>query len=176
LIQEQLIKAAKQRNPKALEQLFQESYPVLFGYLMKATLNEDIARELTQETFLKALKNIESFKEKSKFTTWLVSIATNLHKDMLRKRKHENPKTPFDSLAFDESAEERVMEKDSFARVKSVLMNLPVEKRRIFILKHYYNYTYEEISRIENCPIGTVRSRLHDCIKKIRSEMEAETI
>lgn len=173
---EQLIKAAKQRDPKALEQLFQESYPILFGYLMKATLNEDMARELTQETFLKALKNLDSFQERSKFTTWLVSIATNLHKDMLRKRKVDCPGDLDCSMGSVESAEKRFMERDSFARIKSVLVGLPVEKRRVFILKHYYDYTYEEISRIENCPIGTVRSRLHDCIKKIRSEMEAETI
>ena len=42
-------------------------------------------------------------------------------------------------------------------------------KRMVFILKNYYHYSYEEISSILNCPIGTVRSRLHYCIKKLRS-------
>jgi RNA polymerase sigma-70 factor, ECF subfamily len=53
-----------------------------------------------------------------------------------------------------------------------ILLSLPYEKRAVFILKHYYGYKYEEISKIMNCPIGTVRSRLHYCIKYIIDEME----
>lgn len=172
--EDQLIKAAKKNDPKALDQLFRESYPIVYGYLLKTTLNEQIARDLTQETFLKALKNLGKFNGRSKFSTWLVSIATNLHKDELRKRKREFPESDNPPLSSATDVEKSVLEREAFGKVSEILKKLPDAKRRVFILKHYYHYSYEEISRIENCPIGTVRSRLHDCINKIRLEMEVE--
>ncbi|HBM80053.1 MAG TPA: RNA polymerase sigma factor SigY, partial [Clostridiaceae bacterium] len=53
-----------------------------------------------------------------------------------------------------------------------ILLGLPYKKRAVFILKHYYGYKYEEIAKIMDCPIGTVRSRLHYCIDYILDEME----
>ncbi len=172
--EDQLIKAAKKNDPKALDQLFRDSYPIVYGYLLKTTLNEQTARDLTQETFLKALNKIGSFKAKSKFSTWLISIATNLHKDELRKRSRERPESANPAVSSASDVEKSVLEREAFGKVSEILKKLPDAKRRVFILKHYYHYSYEEISRIENCPIGTVRSRLHDCINKIRSEMGVE--
>jgi RNA polymerase sigma-70 factor (ECF subfamily) len=53
-----------------------------------------------------------------------------------------------------------------------ILQSLTSEKRTVFILKHYYGYKYEEIAEILNCPVGTIRSRLHNTIKHIISELE----
>lgn len=172
--QKKLIKAAKRKDPLALERLFREAYPIVFGYLLKTTLDEQAARDLTQETFLRALKHLSGFRETSKFSTWLIAIATNLHKDQIRRSAREAPGDFDPSIPGPENVEEQVLLDDSLKRVGTILRRLPHEKRRVFILKHYYHYTYEEISRIEHCPIGTVRSRLHDCILKLRTEMEAD--
>ena len=57
-----------------------------------------------------------------------------------------------------------------------IILKLPYEKRAVFILKHYYGYKYEEISEIIGCPLGTVRSRLHNAVKYIINEIERKEI
>ena len=59
-----------------------------------------------------------------------------------------------------------------YEKILILLKELPKEKRAVFILKHYYNYKYEEISKILNCPIGTVRSRLHYSVKYLMRRLE----
>ena len=72
----------------------------------------------------------------------------------------------------DYAIEDDVISKLEFKEVIDILQRLPYEKRTVFILKHYYNYKYEEIAEILDCPIGTVRSRLHHCIKSIIAELK----
>ncbi len=167
-----LVKMAKRNDKLAMEKLLHNNYSILKGYLLKMTLNQTITDDLTQETMLKAILNIEKYEHKAKFSTWLITIATNLYRDQLRKDK----RLIYQEEQFDfkdtRNIEEDLIKKVEYENLKKVLKELPEEKRMIFILKHYYDYTYQEISEILNCPVGTVRSRLHYCIKEIKKHME----
>lgn len=167
-----LIESAKKGDKKALEKLFVLNYPILKGYLVKMTLNETTADDLVQETMLKAILNIKKYKSTGKFSTWLITIATNTYRDQLRKNKRLTYEENTIEKADSTNLEESVIVKTDFEKLKNILKELPEEKRMVFILKHYYGYSYDEISRIMNCPIGTVRSRLHYCINKIRLKMK----
>ena len=72
--------------------------------------------------------------------------------------------------------EDIVISNYEYKEIMKIILTLPYEKRAVFILKHYYGYKYEEISDILNCPIGTVRSRLHNGIKQIIKEIERKEI
>lgn len=166
-----LISEAKKGNKNALNTLLSQNYGILKSYMLKITGDINLAQDLTQETLLKAILNIKKFEPKAKFSTWLITIATNLYKDYLKKQRttelideaiYSNERTP----------EELVITNIQYNEVKNILLSLPYEKRAVFILKHYHGYKYEEIAEILKCPIGTVRSRLHNCIKQIISEME----
>lgn len=166
-----LIEKAKSDNISALNTLLSMNYPILQGYVVKMTGNHDIAQDIVQDTMLKAVINIKKFVPKAKFSTWLITIATNVYRDFLRKTKN--------SILIDETIkatdlgpEDSVISNIEYNAVKEILLNLPYEKRAVFILKHYYGYKYEEIAEILKCPVGTVRSRLHYCIKYIISEMD----
>ena len=166
-----LIEKAKSGNISALNTLLCDNYPILQGYVMKMTGNRDIAQDIVQETMLKAVINIKKFVPKAKFSTWLITIATNLYRDSLRKTK--NFKLIEETIESKKSSpEESLISNIDYNAVKEILIKLPYEKRAVFILKHYYGYKYEEIAEILKCPIGTVRSRLHNCIKYIISEMD----
>lgn len=166
-----LIEKAKSGNKSALNTLLSENYPILQGYVIKMTGNLDISQDIVQETMLKAVVNIKKFVPKAKFSTWLITIATNLYRDLLRKTK--NLELVDEAMETKElGPEESVISNIEYTAVKEILLNLPYEKRVVFILKHYYGYKYEEIAEILKCPIGTVRSRLHNCIKYIISEMD----
>ncbi|WP_375088158.1 sigma factor [Peribacillus sp. RS7] len=84
-----LVKAAKKGDDGALAALFQGSYPFLLKYLLKLTFNLENAEDLAQETYSKATENLSRFKGASKFSTWLISIATHLYLDQKRKQKRE---------------------------------------------------------------------------------------
>lgn len=166
-----LIEKAKSGNISALNTLLSTNYPILQGYVIKMTGNDDTAKDIVQETMLKAVINIKKFVPKAKFSTWLITIALNLYKDLLRKTKNLELIDEFIETK-DVSTEENVISNIEYKAVKEVLLKLSYEKRAVFILKHYYGYKYEEIAEILKCPIGTVRSRLHNCIISIISEME----
>ena len=166
-----LIEKAKSGNISALNTLLSINYPILEGYVIKMTGNCDIAQDIVQETMLKAVIHIKKFIPKAKFSTWLITIATNAYRDFLRKTK--NFELVDEIIKTKElGPEDSVISKIEYNAVKEILMKLPYEKRAVFILKHYYGYKYEEIAEILKCPIGTVRSRLHNCIKYIISEMD----
>lgn len=72
-----------------LDKIYEENFQIVYKYLLFLTYNEDLAEELTQETFYRAIKNINNFKEKSKLSTWLCAIAKNLWIEEIKKNKKQ---------------------------------------------------------------------------------------
>lgn len=167
----ELINRAKEGNKSAINTLLTQNLPILKGYILKITGGSDIAQDVIQEALLKAVINIKRFEPKAKFSTWLITIGTNIYRDMLRKTKRIVPLEE-DIISEDYNTEKIVMSSMEYEEVLNILNSMAYEKKAVFILKHYYNYKYEEIAEILNCPVGTVRSRLHNCIKNIISELE----
>lgn len=167
----ELIERSRQGNKSAMNALLSHNYPILMGYLIKLTGDKYLSEDIMQETMMKAIINIEKYKPLGKFSTYLITIATNAFRDYLRKNKRikfvsELPET------LSENVEDSVLGNIEYKEILSILQNLSYEKRAVFVLKHYYGYKYEEIAKILNCPVGTVRSRLHNSIVYIMNEME----
>lgn len=166
-----LINEAKKGNKSALSKLLEQNYSILKGYVIKMTGNIDISQDIIQETMLKACLKISGFKPEAKFSTWLITIATNTYKDILRKNK-------FKEISLDDFTSNIISEpyntfEDNIEKkeIMKILLSIPYKKRAAFILKHYYGYKYEEIAKILRCPKGTVKSRVNSCIKYITSEV-----
>ncbi len=172
LLEEKLIKLAQKGDKTALGKLLQSNYSILKGYLLKMTMNEALTEDIVQETMVKAIMNIKKYKPKGKFSTWLITIATNYYRDKLRKDKRLVLEDDYSLYESANDLEQSVMNKMDIEKINRILHKLPEEKRMVFVLKHYYGYDYKEISEIVKCPIGTVRSRLHYCIKEIKLQME----
>lgn len=172
-----LIELSKKQNKKALSILLSQNYPIVYGYLLKLSYNEELAKDVTQETMVKAILNIEGFKGQSKFSTWLIQIANNYYFNLKKKDKRLlfTDIDVLDVFASDiESIEDQYIKKDQFIKVMTHLKTYKETQRMPFILKHYYGYSYEEIANILNCPIGTVRSRIHNTIKKLQGELKGD--
>jgi len=162
----ELLEKAIQGNKSALNQLFSDNYKILWGYMIKLTGDDELSKDLVQETLLKAVINIEKFTPKAKFSTWLITIATNLYRDYIRKNKRIVFLEDMPEPSISET-EEKALQRMEQQEVMKIIKGLPYEKRMVFILKHYYHYKYEEIAEIMKCPVGTVRSRLHNTIKEL---------
>lgn len=170
-----LIEKSKLGDKWALNELIKANYALLTGYVIKLTCDSHLAQDIIQDTLLKAVVNINKYKPFGKFSTWLITIATNTFRDHLRKNK--NIEALDEGLtASSSNPEDLVLEKLEYKKIMKILSSLPYEKRTVFVLKHYYGYKYEEIAEILKCPVGTVRSRLHNSIKYILAEFEKEEI
>jgi RNA polymerase sigma-70 factor, ECF subfamily len=171
----QLINRAKQGNKSALNTLLSNNYAILKGYIIKMIGNPELSQDIIQEAMLKAVLNINKFNPEAKFSTWLIKIGTNIYIDYLRKNKTMEMISDF-LESKEGNPEEITINNIEYQEVMNILMSLTYEKRAVFILKHYYGYKYEEIALILNCPVGTVRSRLHNTIKHIVSEFERKEL
>ena len=171
----ELINKAKEGNKSALNTLLKDNLNILKGYVVKMVGDPHLAQDIIQDTMLKAVLNINKFQPKAKFSTWLIKIATNVYRDHLRKNKSFEL---VDENFIDKGkqVEEIVISNYEYKEIMKIILNLPYEKRAVFILKHYYGYKYEEISEIIDCPLGTVRSRLHNAVKYIIKEIERKEI
>lgn len=167
----ELTKSAQNGNRCALAQLFQESYSTVYKYLLKFTLNEHEAQDITQDTIVKAIEKINTYNyEKSSFTTWMIAIAKNIFIDRARKQKRfEKYKTynlPIEQLY---TSLDSFLEKDVI--ISSINKLSPKQKAPI-VLKYGLDFSYEEIANYLNIPIGTVKSRISNGMKVIREELK----
>jgi RNA polymerase sigma-70 factor (ECF subfamily) len=171
----ELINKAKNGNKSALNSLLVDNINILKGYTIKMVGDPHLAQDIIQDSLLKAVLNINKFEPRAKFSTWLIMIATNVYRDYLRKNKSYEL---IEEGLVDKGkqVEDIVISNYEYQEIMKIILKLPYEKRAVFILKHYYGYKYEEISEIMGCPLGTVRSRLHNAVKYIISEIERKEI
>ena len=98
----------------SLEDIYKKYYSIIFKYLMSLTKNTDLSEELTQETFYKMIKKINTYNEKSKFVVWLCEIAKNTYYDYLRKNKKILIKYEInENLASNSNVENDYIEKET---------------------------------------------------------------
>lgn len=167
----ELIDRAKNGNKSSMNTLLIENLDILRGYVIKMTADPHLSQDIIQDTMLKAVLNINKFEPKAKFSTWLIKIATNLYRDYLRRSK---PIELIDETLEDsgQRVDDAAILRLDYMEIMKILQKLSQEKRSAFILKHYYGYKYAEIAEILSCPVGTVRSRIHNSVKQIITEME----
>ncbi|MEH7343057.1 RNA polymerase sigma factor SigY [Bacillus sp. JJ1532] len=168
--EKELIHSAKSGKKRALAMLFQNNYPFLVKYLIKVTMNPDTAEELAQETMAKCIEKIHLYQFKSKFSSWLISIATNLYIDQQRRKKREK------AYQMDEEQYRKLKwhletRNEEWNDAMSALGKLADDVRIPIILRHYYGYSYDEIGEWMKLSPGTIKSRVHNGIMAVRKEL-----
>jgi len=167
-----LVRRAKQNDKDAMEELFGINYPVLLGALVRIIGDSNLAEDIAQEAVLRAIVNLERYQPQAKFSTWLISIALNTYRNKLRTKTRE---VSIESIGRThseaESTEDIALQRLAVGEAAGLLETLSPEKRQVFVLKHYYGFKYKEIADAVGCPIGTVRSRLHDSVNILKREI-----
>jgi RNA polymerase sigma-70 factor, ECF subfamily len=166
---EELVYQAQQGDQEALAQLLYKNYDVVYKTLIKFTLNATLAEDLAQEAMVRAIEKIHLYQpQKSKFSSWLITIAQNIYIDSLRKGKSEQKYTAGQAHTMELGEPPN----EDWSQVLEALAHLPEDSRLPVILKHYYGYSYEEIAIRMKINIGTVKSRIHNTLKLLKKEME----
>ncbi len=144
-----------------------------YGFAFRLTHNEADARDLVQEAFTKALQNFDKFDRGRAFEPWFFRIMKNIFLDWMRRyeRKHTTSleyKSPNDDRAWEEilpssekSPDEQLERSEEASVAMRALDSLPVHYRTAITLCDIENYSYEHIAKVMDCPVGTIRSRIH---------------
>jgi RNA polymerase sigma-70 factor (ECF subfamily) len=144
----------------------------MYNFAYRITFDEDDAKDLVQETYLKAFRFINSFQEGTNAKAWLFRILKNSFINDFRKRSKEPAKVDYQDVETFYNSDDVDQPMTSDLRVEAVqemigdevsnaLNSLAVDFRTVIILCDLEGFTYEEMAKILDIPIGTVRSRLH---------------
>ena len=164
-----LINLVKKGDKKAYEVLVLQYQDRLVFSVYKFLKDYELAQDIAQEAFVKAFKNIEKFRGDSSFDTWIYRIAINTAKNFLstKSRKSEIYDDEIMELKLSESAvtsenPENILEAEELrSLMMDAIQGLPDDIRTTLSLREFDGLSYEEIAEVQNCPIGTVRSRIH---------------
>ena len=165
-----LVKASQKGNKQAFEELIRIYYPYVSGFLLKMTCDAALTEDLTQESFLKMIQNIDRFHTggNAGFGTWLITIARNCYIDYYRKFHvvpanidEFQPDDPHDMAGS-------VMQKMQYFEVLKAIETLPPEQGLVIRLKYEEDLTLAEIAGHLGIPQKTVKSRIHEGTVKLR--------
>lgn len=175
-----LVKRAKKGNISAFEELIIEHESKVYNIAYRILNNEEDAKDLSQEVFIKAFNSLHKFREDSSFSTWLYRIAMNTCIDELRKRKGRESYSIDRDIQTDEGTiprefqdkqlnpEEELMNKELSSQIQWALNHLSETYKEVIILRDFQGFDYKQISQILGCSLGTVKSR----ISRARTELK----
>ena len=141
---------------------------------------EEDARDVAQETFLRAFRALKGFKGQAKFSSWLYRITLNLCRDWIRSERRtpvvQAPEgVDVIELAGEtspaESIEDLVSRHEIGRVVGKAMSQLPEEQRTAIILKEYHGLTFQEIADLLDCPLSTVKTRLYQGLTVLRKRL-----
>jgi RNA polymerase sigma-70 factor, ECF subfamily len=153
----------------AFEVLFERYRDRVFQFVLwQLDADRDVAEELTQEIFYQLYRSVASFRRRSRFRTWLYSLARNVCRQYQRKHRSAGRGRAAEGgeaglLLPDGRPDplERLTAAELQARVRRAVESLPPAQRAVLVLRDWDGLSYLEISRVLGIPLGTVRSRLH---------------
>jgi RNA polymerase sigma-70 factor (ECF subfamily) len=142
---------------------------------------EDDARDVCQETFLRAYRALPGFKGEAKFSSWIYRIALNLCRDWIRKQRRTPVMQAPEGVELADLAAERgpvesietlVARRQLSDRVAAAMRMLPEEQRTAIVLKEYHGLTFQEIAEMQGCPLSTVKTRLYQGLTVLRRQLD----
>ena len=168
-----LIKKCQRGDRQAFDQLIRQYYSYVSGFLLKTTTDEQLSQDLTQETFLKMIRSIETFDPggRASFGTWLITIAKNCYIDSLRRSRVYPEDIEQLPLVDARSVSEDVERKLAYEQVLAAMDTLPPEQALAIRLKYVEDMTLAQIAQQVGVQPKTVKSRIHDGTVKLRKRL-----
>lgn len=174
---------AKSKSHNIFEKELFPHMEALKTFAFHLTYNEDDADDLVQETYLKAHKFIENYDSGTNAKAWLFKILKNAYINEYRKKVRRPTKVDLDDLVSFREGEEpnratyhdlrqEIFDNTLGDEVTMAMNSLPVEFRTVILLCDIENFTYEEIAKITELPIGTVRSRLFRARNMLKDKLK----
>lgn len=176
-----LVERAQSGDLDAFEQIVQAYQTKVYNIALSITGNHHDADDAAQDVFVKVYRSIGAFSFHAQFSTWLYRVATNVCLDYLRRRKRAGTVTldaddedaPQMQVADDAPTPELVMEeKETVRLVRQAISKLSDEHKKVIVLRDLSGLSYDEIAAIEQCSVGTVKSRINRARQNLKKLLE----
>ena len=180
---EELVARSVGGDTESFNQLILRWERPIFALAYRVIGREEDARDVCQETFLRAFRALRGFKGQAKFSSWLYRIALNLCRDWIRReRRAPIAQAPEGVDLLDlaaerepsESIETLVARREMSRAVAKAMALLPEEQRTAIILKEYHGLTFQEIADLLDCPLSTVKTRLYQGLSVLRRALSQD--
>jgi len=183
LTDQEVVLLARSGREAAYRELIRRYERPVFALLFRMVRDRELAEDLSQETFIKALNAIESYRPEFKFSSWIFKIANNAAIDHLRRREldtlsldgsphAETPEamqaTALQIGARQETPLDTVEAKELGSEIEAAIGRLRPEYRSCILLRHVEGRAYEEIAEILDPPLGTVKTYIHRARNELR--------
>jgi len=172
----QIATGLRRRDPEVLDALIEQYQHRLLRYLAHMTRNQATAEDLFQETWIRVLEKGHQYDGKSRFVTWLMTIAHNVAIDHLRKKttasldemRDTEDTAPFEPMAEGPSPFDNVSAMEDGARIRAALDQLAPIFREVLVLRFQEQMKLEEIAKLVGIPLATVKTRLYRGVMALR--------
>jgi len=183
---QEIVVLARAGQEAAYRELIRRYERPLFSLLYRMVRDRELAEDLAQETFIKALNAIESYRPEYKFSSWIFKIANNAAIDHLRRREldtlslegspHAETPEAVEATALQigdrqESPLDAVEARELGGQIKQAIAQLRPEYRSCILLRHVEGRAYEEIAEILGLPLGTVKTYIHRARNELRQAL-----
>lgn len=183
LTDQEVVRHAAIGRDRAYRELIRRYQRPVFSLIYRMVRDRELAEDLAQETFVKVLKAIDSYRPEYRFSSWIFKIANNAAIDQLRRRgldtlsldgsPHAESADAIEATSLQisdgaESALEEVANRELGSQIEAAIGQLRPEYRNCIILRHIEGRPYEEIAEILELPLGTVKTYIHRARNQLR--------
>lgn len=181
----QLVLAFQEGNMYAFEALIARYQDKLYSSILFLVKDKYLAEDMFQETFIRVIDTLRNkrYNEEGKFLPWALRIAHNLCVDHFRKVKRTPSILTGDNQdifevinVVEETAEQRMMRRQSHDTMYAMLDKLPEEQREVIVLRHFGDMSFKDIARLTNCSINTALGRMRYGLINLRKMMTEKQI
>ncbi len=189
-VEESLLRQCARGEEAAYRELVGRLEKPLVNFIFRFVGERNVAEDLFQETFVRVVRRVGSFKPDASLSTWIYTIARNLSLDYLKARRRHR-ETPLDAAASTSGGGKVIYFKDILQaggsepddraelneeerRVSAALALLTPAKREALILRMYAGLSYREIAEVVKSPVGTIKFRIHEAIQDLAKKMAAK--
>lgn len=180
-----VVRRAKGLDAAAFDEIVDAYSGRLYGFFQRMLGGREEAEDLVQEVFVRVVKAVAEYREEGRFEAWLFRIAGNLVRDRLRREPRESAlgADGQDNALDQESwtgrhrfdAPDALERREDVDLLQKCLTKLPTVEREVILMRHYGELSFAEIAEYTAAPLGTVLSRAHRGLAKLRLWMESTT-
>lgn len=181
LSDDQIIERTLAGETEAFSLLVRRWESPIYGLSLRMLGRDEDARDVCQETFLAAYRNLRKFRGDAKFSSWLYRIALNACHSRMRRQDNgaalsldaedaDGRRLELPDLAS-EPAPETLLRDQRTLHVRRALQAIPTEMRQVIVMKEYEDLTFAEIAEILQIPVSTVKSRLYTGLQQMRARL-----
>jgi RNA polymerase sigma-70 factor, ECF subfamily len=181
LTDNELVKIIRDDNPEMYQELISRYQGKLFAYLYRLVGNREETEDLLQDVFIKVYRNLRSYDDQRKFSSWIYRIAHNEAVNHIKRRYLKkfvswedinSTKDKLETSSLEDGPAEAWLKKETVKDIDVAISRLPLKYRQVLLLRYFSDKSYDEISEILGKPLNTVGTLINRAKKKLLEEVK----